>query len=134
MRRFATETFKESSYDLTVDHWGVLEILNEHEGLSLTELSRIMLKDLPTLTKIIDLVSKKGYVKRKTNIKDRRKFNLVLTKQGREVVVALQPIAEEIRSKIKKALTDEEVAILISILNKINSELDSQSDNQNRNH
>ena len=85
MRRYSTEVFKKEGLDITIDQWGVLQILDENGGnLNHTQLSNLMLKDKPTLTRIVDLLCKKGLTERIPSEDDRRVLNIHLTKPGKK--------------------------------------------------
>ncbi|HAS58545.1 MAG TPA: MarR family transcriptional regulator, partial [Algoriphagus sp.] len=62
VKQYAQQQFKQGDFDVTVDQWLVLKNLSEHGLLSQTELANLVFKDHPTLTRIIDLLCKKGYV------------------------------------------------------------------------
>lgn len=48
-------------------------------------LAKKTLCDTPTMTRIIDLCQRKGWVERVMNKSDRRSFNIVLTHRGKDV-------------------------------------------------
>ena len=126
VKQYAQQQFKSGEFDVTVDQWLVLKNLSENELLSQTELANLVFKDNPTLTRIIDLLSKKGYVERVTNPLDRRSFQLHLTESGLMKVNALRPKILEIREKAWENLNEQDFEEFKRILNKIYQNLDGQ--------
>lgn len=123
VKQYAQQKFNQMDYDITVDQWLVLKNLAENELLSQTELAQLVFKDHPTLTRIIDILSKKGFVKRIPHPQDRRSFQLHLTKQGSEKVKALKPDVAQIREKAWENLDAKDFEEFKRILNTIYSNL-----------
>lgn len=127
VKQYAQHQFKSGEFDVTVDQWLVLKNLSENELLSQTELANLVFKDHPTLTRIIDLLCKKGYVERVPHPQDRRSFQLNLTDTGLEKVSELKPKILEIREKAWENLTPQDFEEFKRILDTIYQNLDGQS-------
>lgn len=128
VKQYAQHQFKTGEFDVTVDQWLVLKNLSENELLSQTELANLVFKDHPTLTRIIDLLCKKGYVERVPHPQDRRSFQLHLTDIGLEKVSELKPKILEIREKAWENLTSKDFEEFKRILDTIYQNLDGQSE------
>ncbi|MBA4302571.1 DNA-binding transcriptional regulator, MarR family [Algoriphagus alkaliphilus] len=126
VKQYAQHQFKTGEFDVTVDQWLVLKNLSENELLSQTELANLVFKDHPTLTRIIDLLCKKGYVERVPHPQDRRSFQLLLTESGSAKVSALKPKILEIREKAWENLTTRDFEEFKRILDTIYQNLDCQ--------
>lgn len=127
MRRYSNERLKAAGLDITVDHWGILKILSEHSsGLNASALSGIMLKDKPTITRMVDVVVKKGLVRRVPNELDRRVTTLQLTAKGKERVSQALPVVQEIRTFISQKLTDKDLVLLSEILATIDATIEGR--------
>lgn len=126
VKQYAQQQFKTGDFDVTVDQWLVLKNLSENELLSQTELANLVFKDHPTLTRIIDLLCKKGYVERIPHPQDRRSFQLHLTESGVAKVIELRPKILEIREKAWENLTETDFEEFKRILNTIYQNLDGQ--------
>ncbi len=125
MRRYSNERLKAAGLDITVDHWGILKILSENtQGLNSSALSEIMLKDKPTVTRMVDVVVKKGLVRRVPSKLDRRVTTLELTSKGNERVSQALPIVQEIRSFMSQKLTDKDLVLLSEILQRIDATIE----------
>jgi DNA-binding MarR family transcriptional regulator len=127
VKQYAQHQFKTGEFDVTVDQWLVLKNLSENELLSQTELANLVFKDHPTLTRIIDLLCKKGYVERVPHPQDRRSFQLHLTETGLAKVSELKPKILEIREKAWENLTTKDFEEFKRILDTIYQNLDEQS-------
>jgi len=111
--------FKALGADLTPEQWLLLDRLKSVEGLSQVELGGSTYKDAPTISRIIDLLCKKGYAERKADSGDRRKFKIFITYKGREVLVLARPAILASRAAGWEGLSDEDYDHLIRIVNKI---------------
>lgn len=129
VKQYAQQQFKQAGFDVTVDQWLVLKNLAENPQLSQTELANLVFKDHPTLTRIIDLLHKKGHVLRVQHPQDRRSFQLHLTKAGVEKVAELRPKVLEIREKAWENLTEVDFLEFKRVLNTIYQNLDDQTNN-----
>lgn len=123
VKQFAQSSFAEQGFDVTVDQWSVLKTLYETDELSQKELARRCGKDQPTLTRIVDLLLKKGLAERVVSESDRRTLYLHLTPLGKQKVESLSPIVTQIRMKAWEQLTEEDFAHFTRILSKIYSNL-----------
>ncbi len=113
------KVFNELKVDITVDQWVILNELNQHGPLSQNELGNFSFKDAPTVTRIIDLLSKKDLVKRKMDKNDRRKYNVELTAKGNKMVNKLLPYIVEFRKMGWEGLTEKDIKKLQKILDKV---------------
>lgn len=124
VKQYAQQKFKIGDFDVTVDQWLVLKNLSENKLLSQTELAQLVFKDPPTLTRIIDILCKKGYVERIAHPLDRRSFQLHLTEIGLEKVSQLKPQVAQIREKAWENLGSTDFEEFKRILNTIYSNLE----------
>lgn len=126
VKQYAQQQFKQGNFDVTVDQWIVLKNLSEGGDMSQTELANLVFKDHPTLTRIIDLLVKKGYVERLPHPQDRRSFQLHLTDSGVSKVTSLRPKILQIREKAWENLDDQDFEEFKRILNTIYQNLGGQ--------
>ncbi len=105
--------------DITVDQWVILDKLQKHDGLSQNEIADSTFKDAPTVTRIIDLLCKKGLTLRKMDENDRRRFKIYLTEEGHERIRKVMPVVTDLRRQGWQSLTDEDYTTLIRILDTI---------------
>lgn len=118
-RKYAQNQILKNGYDITIDQWLVLKTLQENKNLSQNQIAELVFKDFASITRIIELLSKKKYIQRTINSNDRRKFVLDITEEGNKIIEKIYPIVIENRAK---ALTDfnlEEINNLKAQLDKI---------------
>ncbi|GAB2787030.1 MarR family transcriptional regulator [Rhabdobacter roseus] len=97
IRNALQKRLNEAGIDLTVDQWVLIDHISRDEGTSQNSLAEVTYKDPPTVTRIVDLLEKKGLVERRMAAGDRRKFNLFLTAKGESTYTKAFPIVAEIR-------------------------------------
>ena len=119
VKQYAQQQFKEMGFNITVDQWLVLKHLYEHEEMKQNALAELINKDNPTLTRIIDLLCKKGLTERTLHPADRRSFIVALTKGGTKKVEHLRPKIKSVRLKAWEGLSERDFAQLKKILNTI---------------
>ncbi|MCL6259481.1 MarR family transcriptional regulator [Aquiflexum sp. TKW24L] len=124
VKQYAQRKFNLEDFDITVDQWLIMKNLSENELLSQAELAQMVFKDQPTLTRIVDILTKKGYVERVPHPLDRRSFHLVLTAEGISKVEELKPKIASIREKAWENLGETDFEEFKRILNTIYNNLE----------
>jgi DNA-binding MarR family transcriptional regulator len=104
---------------ITVDQCLVLIILEKNSTFSQNEIAALIFKDAASITRIIELMVNKGYLKRAINNADRRKFNLEISTKGRETIKLLTPVIEENRKRALRGLSKKDLEQLDNLLHKI---------------
>ena len=123
IKQYAQQRFNIENFDITVDQWLVLKNLRNSNDLNQSELAELTGKDHPTLTRIIDLLCKKGLTERRMDTDDRRSFIIHLTKKGEDNVANWSPKVAEIRMKAWENLSEDDYENLKRILNTIYNNL-----------
>lgn len=77
-----------------------------------------------SVTSVITLLEKKGYVKRVSVLKDARLKKLVLTEKGIELHNEVHKDIVNFENYIKSELTEDELNIFIDILNRLNRRIE----------
>ncbi len=101
---------------MPVPVWRVLSTLSDGDGLPVTELAKITLFKQPTLTKVIDRMSKEELVERRASERDRRKVLEFITPKGRTLVADLLVRAKQHERDILAGHSDAEIERLKSAL------------------
>ncbi|PQA56263.1 MULTISPECIES: MarR family winged helix-turn-helix transcriptional regulator [Siphonobacter] len=109
----------EAGMELTVDQWVLLDHVFHFPGISQNALAEKTAKDNPTVTRILDILVKKGLVERRMAEEDRRKFNLHLTPAGMEKYHIAFPVVAEVRKIGWANLSDQDFDDLVRILDTI---------------
>ncbi len=111
--------FNDAGFDLTVDQWVLLDHVFRNPGISQNTLAELTTKDAPTVTRIIDLLNKKGLAERRMAEDDRRKFLIFLTPAGEAKYNQVLPIVVDIRRQGWGGLSDDDYQHFVRIMDSI---------------
>lgn len=123
MRGYAQRQLDLLQTGITVDQWVLLKIIEERKQISQVELAQVSQKDTASITRILDILQKKGLIQRIDDEYDRRKYMISLTAEGIEFVMRNLPIIDRLRDQIVQGLSKEEIQTLKGILAKIRQNL-----------
>jgi len=119
-----TQAFLAEGIDLTPEQWVILDHLMTTNGVSQTELAGKSYKNAPTVSRILDVLARKGYVERQRFDNDRRRYKIYLTESGRQVAEQALPIAVRLRTQGWSNLNDEDYDHFIRIVETVFSNFD----------
>lgn len=119
IKRKLLSMFSEKGYDITFEQWAVLNVLYAEPGTIQSEIAMKTYKDKTNITRILDVLSKKGYVTRERHGNDRRSSCIYLTDAGRDMFVDLIPSVKSINEQFRKGVSDEELEVFTRVLEKI---------------
>ena len=119
IRHHYLRAFKEHQLDITTEQWVLLNQLHQKDGLSQNELANGSFKNAPTVSRIIDLLCKKGLTQRQQSEQDRRTQLVYLTPEGRRLCQLAYPIVQDLRRQGWENLSDEDYHDLLRILNQV---------------
>jgi DNA-binding MarR family transcriptional regulator len=111
------------SFDITSEQWSVLNRLAKQDGITQKELSLRAVKDPTNLTRILDQLERKGWIRREANQEDRRSFLTYVTESGRSLNEKLLPLEAEFIENISSGLSVSEMTILKKTLSQINENI-----------
>jgi len=121
MKHKLHKLFKSKGYRATPEHWGILNLLEEEEGLSQREIAEKTTKDKANITRILDVMQKNGLVQRKKHENDRRAYKIFLTEKGRNLHNTLTQFVLEIDNQASSGLSINDLKVLKRILLKMYS-------------
>ena len=97
----------------------VLGQLRDHGVMSPSELGDRLIVARATVTGLLDSLERRGLVTRTANPADRRGLLVDITPAGREVCQQVRTIIHATETGWKRVLTDEELAIYIGLLHRV---------------
>ncbi|HAM97138.1 MAG TPA: MarR family transcriptional regulator [Marinilabiliales bacterium] len=118
-RKFAQHRIDRAGLGITIDQWLVLDSLKCNETISQNKLAELVFKDVASVTRIIDLLVKKGHLIRSEHPDDRRRFNLKITDSGKEIIEKVSSIVDENRQLALSGLDEACVTQIQSSLDQI---------------
>lgn len=113
------KAFWEANFDLTIEQFIVLNILNTNDNLTQQDLAVRLNKDKSGVLRHIDELEKKKLLVRMTDDDDRRKKILMLTKKGVEAIKQMLEIEAHTFGHYLKDVSEEELRVFSSVLKKI---------------
>ena len=119
LRLLGNTILQEAGEDITVDQWGILNLLWEADGQTPVELARRADKDKPNVTRLLKILEDKALVVRKPDPKDRRSHRIHLTEAGNALKDKLLDLGVVCLERACRGLTSQEVAELKALLNRV---------------
>jgi DNA-binding MarR family transcriptional regulator len=103
--------------------WRFLRVLWREDGITQRELSRRVGMREPTTVIALKSLEKSGFVVRRQSLEDRRKIHVHLTKEARALQAVLLPAVAEVNAIALAGLSDQEVSILRTALDRVGRNL-----------
>lgn len=104
---------------VTIAQSGILFLLKQRDGRTMTELSTILAVDNSTLTGLADRLERAGFIRRDTNPGDRRSSNLYLTPAGREECNRAKEVIRSVNRQVKEGFSEADLDTFRRILQDI---------------
>lgn len=118
-RNYAQRQLRENGFNITIDQWLIIKALLENPEITQKEIGNLVFKDNASVTRIIELLVKSGFITRKVHPTDRRKTNLSVTKSGKDIIEKVQNLVENNRSVALQNVSRQELKIMNNTLLKI---------------
>lgn len=118
-RKYAQQQISSHIDDITIDQSLALIYIDKHPELNQIALAELLFKDTASLTRMIKTMVKNGFIEREINSKDLRRYKLILTRKGKDVVKTLPKIIASNRKVALEGISKEDEQHLKRILNKI---------------
>jgi len=125
-RRFAQARLQAAGIDITIDQWLVLKTIHESADLTLQQVGVAVFKDFASITRIVQLLERKGLLRRKPHPTDGRRSELVLTSAGESVIRTVEPVAQANRRQALDGIDAKEIARLREVLKRITENCDAR--------
>ena len=99
-----------------------IDYLSEQEEAKVTisEISKNLSIASPTVTELVKVLTKKGYLERKVNEKDKRFVEVALTDTGKKIVEDITQYYNDLFSGLVEKLGTEQSDLLVELLNQVN--------------
>ena len=108
---------------LTRAQWRALKRIHDREGLSQVELADEMDMEPIAVGRVIDRLQKAGFVERRSDPDDRRRWRLYLLPQATQVMAGIAEVATTLRVEALEGLSGDEVAIMLRSLRRVRDNL-----------
>jgi DNA-binding MarR family transcriptional regulator len=107
------------SYEMQIKQFHYLALIEKTQNMTFSELSEILNITKPSVTEIINKLTKLGCVYREQSSSDKRVFYIKLTEKGKKIVKLKEISAGKFAEERLGSLTDEEVGNFMEILKKL---------------
>lgn len=111
-RQFAQKQIRDAGFTITIDQWLTIKNILENPGIKQQELAENVFKDAASITRIIELLVKAKYLKRKVHRKDRRRTELLVTELGKNVISDVSAVVVEYREAALCNVDADELILL----------------------
>ena len=104
---------------ITVVQAGILFLLKQRDGRTMTELSQVLSTDNSAVTGLVDRLEKLGLIVRKMAPNDRRAYLIHITPEGLEEIERAKGIIRSVNEEIKEGFSTEEINAFKKVLNNL---------------
>ena len=105
--------------DITKEQFSILILLTIKDGLYQTQIANILGKDRPNITRMIDILERKGFIRREKDDNNRRILKVFITPKGLEKAEPAKPLRDKFSQVQYRGLSDEEILTLVRLLRKV---------------
>lgn len=108
-------------FEVSLQQFNVLRILRGRKGepANMSTINDRMVTKMSNTTRLVDKLMAKGYVSRQTCPSNRRKVEIDITPEGRDILLQMDEAVAESESRLLNALNQEELKQLNILLDKI---------------
>jgi DNA-binding MarR family transcriptional regulator len=104
---------------VTRPQWQVLSTLVRHEGVNQGKLAEYLDVEPITVCRMVDRLQEAGLVERRSDLADRRSWNLYLTQRAHNLLAQLRPLADTMIDEALDGFESSERATLQRLLEKL---------------
>jgi len=101
-----------AEHDIPFGHWAFLRVLWDRDGLTQKELSDAVGVTEPTTFAAVKALMDRGYITRRHNPGNKRKFYVYLTPEGVALRDVLVPLAEEVNRIAVEGIPPENITLM----------------------
>jgi len=115
-----------SRHGLTMPAWRSLAVIARYQPLTAKQLATLTSSDAFKVARAIELLVRRGLIRRGVDKEDRRRASLSLTAAGRRVYNDIEKFVVRVENELKAALDENEIEILRRSLDKLDRQLESR--------
>lgn len=107
-------------FDITTDQWLVLGKVCDSSGTyNQKELAELCFKERAAITRMLDIMQKKGIIKRGNSPEDRREYLIYATDYGRALYEKTLQSTSQVEKYISEIIKEQEIDELLQLLMKL---------------
>jgi MarR family transcriptional regulator, transcriptional regulator for hemolysin len=108
---------------MTRAQWRALKAIDHRPGISQADLAEILEMEAIAVGRVIDRLQQAGFVERRPDPEDRRRWRLHPSSSRRDVLDHLDVIAQGLRKDALRGISDAEVRTVCRLLGKVKDNL-----------
>ena len=110
---------------ITRAQWWALANLSRHksEGMTQSDLARVLDVGKPTIGGLIDRLTEKNMVERRSQGDDRRVKNIYITDHGYDLIYYMSPIAASLNTVFLEGIADKDIKVAEAVLQQLKKNL-----------
>jgi len=116
-RRAMTRTLQR--FDLTLPQFNVLIILRREGELPTLEIAARLVEQTPGITRLMNTLAGRRYIRRRRTREDRRRQMCALTETGRRLIDAVIPPVKATQERLIGGMNRDEVLRMIGLLRRL---------------
>lgn len=117
--KILNRAFQNAGYDLSREQFELLQVLWEEDHVNQQTISKRLHKDKYNVTKLLNTLTKRGFVQRKMSQEDRRNNFVVLTEKGMDARKALTQLEEQVHTDLTFTVAPQEIKSCVWVLRKL---------------
>lgn len=118
-RQFAQQQLRHAGLNITIDQWLIMKSLIDTPGISQQEIAEKVFKDNASITRILDLLVKSGYIKRGPNNSDKRRSHISITKLGQKTADEVAKVVMKNRATALEGISGKDIEQVDAVLQSI---------------
>ena len=111
--------FLKAGFDLSREQYELLQVLWAEDHVNQQTISKRLQKDKYNVTKLLNTLTKRGFVQRKMCQEDKRIYFVVLTEKGIEAKKVLTNIEEQVHADLTFTIAPQEIKSCVWVLKKL---------------
>ena len=125
LRTYLKKMMTKENVRVTTAQAGILFLLKQKDGRTMSELSQILSIDNSTITGLVDRLEKTGLARRDASPHDRRASHVFINPQGLEEVDKAKMVIRRVNQEVKNGFSAEELESFSRILRSFFHKFDS---------
>src|SRR6185437_8043335 len=115
-----------SRHDLTIPAWRSLAVIARYQPLTAKQLATLTSSDAFKVARAIELLVRRGLIRRDVDKEDRRRASLNLTAEGRKIYKDIEKFSIRVERELICGLDESELVALRRSLDKLDRQLESR--------
>ena len=119
------QVFAENNIDLTIEQWVILQRVHlEGKDASQADIAKSNFRNRATTSRVISGLCKKGFLKKSRFRDDQKRYKLVMTEEGSQLINTVMPLITDLRKASAQGITEAEFETFYKVLDQLYENFD----------